>query len=302
VEAEHEAAIRYVQTPLGSSNYRMTTYFADVGDVSAVQPVNQAQTAYVQRYVKANLPRYAALPVLSMASPFKSGAGGVADYTDVKPGQLALNNAADLYLYPNALYAVKVNGAELKAWLEKSAERFNRIDPALDKPQELVNPTVPGFNFDMPTTPDLRYLIDITQPAGQRIVGLRYKGRPVSPKREFVVATNSFRASGGGNFPGMDGSRTILASPDASRDVLISYIKSAGGLTRKANGASRSWQFAPVRSAGPVVFHSAPGTLPLALEAGISNIALLKEDDGGGKGFALYALDLAAPAGGKGAR
>ena len=38
-----------------------------------------------------------------MAAPFKSGAAGVADYTDVAPGQLALNNAADLYLYPNTL-------------------------------------------------------------------------------------------------------------------------------------------------------------------------------------------------------
>jgi len=300
VQQEHEAAIRYVQTPLGSSDFRMTTYFADVGDVSAIQPVNQAQTEYVQRYVKANLPKLAGLPVLSMASPFKTGAGGVADYTDVKPGQIALNNAADLYLYPNALYAVKIDGAGLKAWLEKSAERFNRIDPAQTAPQELVNPAVPGFNFDMPTTADLSYRIDLSQPVGQRIVDLRYKGRPVSPKREFIVATNSFRASGGGNFPGMDGSRTILAAPDASRDVLIAYIKAAGGLTRKANGAARSWQFAPLRTAGPVVFHSAPGMLALAQQAGIGNVTQLKEDDGGGKGYALYAVDLSAPAGGKG--
>ena len=55
---------------------------------------------------------------------------GVGDYTDVKAGGVALNNAADLYLYPNALHAVKLDGAGLKAWLEKSAERFNRIDPA----------------------------------------------------------------------------------------------------------------------------------------------------------------------------
>jgi len=302
VQAEHEAAIRYVQTPLGTSDFRMTTYFADAGDVSAVQAVNQAQTEYVQRYVRANLPQYAGLPVLSMASPFKSGAGGVGDYTDVKPGQVALNNAADLYLYPNALYAVKVTGAEMKAWLEKSAERFNRIDPALRTPQELVNPAFAGFNFDMLSSPDASYRIDITQPPGHRIVDLRYKGRPMSPGREFVVATNNYRASGGGNFPALDGSRTILASPDASRDVLIAYIKAARSLTRKANGEARSWQFAPVHTAGPVVFHSAPGMLPLAQEAGLSGVSLLKEDDGGGKGFALYAIDLAAPAGGKGTR
>ena len=50
-----------------------------------------------------------------------------------RPGDVALNNAADLYLYPNTLYAVKVNGAGLKAWLEHSAKRFNTIDPAASR-------------------------------------------------------------------------------------------------------------------------------------------------------------------------
>jgi 2',3'-cyclic-nucleotide 2'-phosphodiesterase/3'-nucleotidase len=42
---------------------------------------------------------------------------------------VALNNAADLYLYPNALHAVKMDGAA-QGLAGKSAERFNRIDPA----------------------------------------------------------------------------------------------------------------------------------------------------------------------------
>jgi len=292
VAVEHAATINYVKTPVGTSDFRMSSYFADVGDISAIQLVNQAQTAYVQDYVKANLPQYAALPVLSMASPFKTGAAGVADYTDVKPGAVALNNAADLYLYPNALHAVKLNGAGLKAWLEKSAERFNRIDPASSAPQELVNSAVYGFNFDMLTSADVTYQIDVTQPAGQRIVGLHYKGAPLSPAQEFLVATNSYRAAGGGAFPGLDGSKTVIAAPDSSRDVLIAYIQKARQLTRARNGATRSWRFAPVATKGAVVFHTAPGLLDLAREAGLTGISQLKADDGGGKGFALYAIDL----------
>ena len=80
-------------------------------DVSAIAVVNAAQTRYVKQYVAANLPQYAKLPVLSMSAPFKSGLAGAFDFTDVPAGNLALNNAADLYLYPNALYAVKVDGA-----------------------------------------------------------------------------------------------------------------------------------------------------------------------------------------------
>ncbi|MDN4054321.1 bifunctional 2',3'-cyclic-nucleotide 2'-phosphodiesterase/3'-nucleotidase [Massilia sp. YIM B02763] len=293
VRAEHEATIRYVKTPVGSTSFRMSTYFADVGDVSALQVVNAAQTDYVRKYVAANLPQYASLPVLSMTAPFKTGFGGAADYTDVAPGSLALNNAADLYLYPNALYVVKVDGKGLKAWLEKSAARFNTIDPARTEAQELVNPQYPAFNFDTPTSAELQYEIDVTKAPGQRVAKLRLNGKPVADGQEFLVATNNYRASGGGNFPGLDGSKTVFASPDTNRDVLISFIRARKALSLKADGAQRSWRFSAVKTAGPVVFHSAPGKIDLARAAGLDDVSELRADDGQGKGFALYAIDLA---------
>jgi 2',3'-cyclic-nucleotide 2'-phosphodiesterase/3'-nucleotidase len=271
----------------------MSTYFADVGDVAAIQVVNQAQADYARKYVKANLPQYAQLPVLSVSAPFKSGAAGVADYTDVAAGDLALNNAADLYLYPNALALVKVDGAGLKTWLEKAASRFNTIDPDKTAPQELVNTGFAGYNFDTVTSPELSYEIDLTQPQGQRIRHLQLRGAPLPAGQEFLVATNNYRASGGGNFPGLDGSRTVFAAPDASRDVLIAYIREAKRLSRADNGAQRSWRFMKVATKGPVVFHSAPGKLELARAAGLENVSQLAADDGQGKGFALYAVDLA---------
>ena len=297
VARAHAATIAYVKTPLGSTDFRMSTCFADVGDPSAIEVVNQAQAAYVRAYVQANLPQYAGVPVLSMAAAFKSGNAGVTDYTDVAAGSLALNNAADLYLYPNALYAVKLDGAGLRAWLEKSATRFNTIDPANAAPQELVNAGFPSFNFDTVTDADLRYDIDVTQPQGRRIRNLAWRGKPVADDQVFLVATNNYRASGGGAFPGLDGSRTVLASPDANRDVLIAYIRAHKALTRARNGATRSWRFAPVTTAGPVVFHAPPGQLALARAAGIATVTELRADDGQGKGFALYAV---RPGGGGG--
>ncbi|MFL6709009.1 MAG: bifunctional 2',3'-cyclic-nucleotide 2'-phosphodiesterase/3'-nucleotidase [Massilia sp.] len=289
VAREHAATIAYVKTPVGESALRMSSYFADVGDVSAIAPVNLAQADYVARYVKTNLPQFAPLPVLSMASAFKSGSAGVSDYTDVPAGKLALNNAADLYLYPNTLYAVKVDGAGLKAWLEHGAQRFNTIDPARTGAQELINPSFPSYNFDMPTSADLQYGIDITKAPGQRIVGLTYLGKPVAAGEQFIVATNNYRASGGGGFPGLDGSKTVLAAPDTNRDVLIEYIKTAKTLRAVDQ---RSWHFVKVKTAGPVVFHGSPGKLAVAQAAGVGNVAELKGEDGGGKGFALYGLDL----------
>ena len=292
VAVEHAATIAYVQTPVGSTDFRMSTYFADVGDISAIEVVNQAQTSYLAAYVKANLPQYANLPVLSMSSPFKSGSAGVSDFTDVKAGNVALNNAADLYLYPNALYGVKMTGAELKAWLEHSAQRFNTIDPNKMGPQELINTAHPSYNFDTITSKDISYEIDVTQTPGQRIKRLTYQGKPVDLQQEFLIATNNYRASGGGNFPGLDGSKTVLASPDNNRELLIAYITQEKQLTRAKNGAARSWRFAKATTRGPVVFHTAPKVLDLAQAAGIDNVTLLKADDGAGKGFALYQLDL----------
>lgn len=291
IAAEHAATINYVKTPIGTTDFRMTTYFADVGDVSAIEIVNQAQAAYTQDYINANLPQYAGIPVLSVSAPFKSGFGGGNDFTDVAQGNVAINNAADLYLYPNTIYAVKVTGADLKAWLETAAQRFNKIDPANTAPQALVS-TYPGYNFDMITSKDFSYEIDVTQAVGSRIRNLKYQGAAISDTQSFIVATNNYRASGGGNFPGLDGSKTIYASPDASRDVLIAYIKKVQAIKAASNGSDRSWRFTKVATAGPVTFLSAPNLVALAQANGIANVAQIQADDGTGKGLAVYSVNL----------
>lgn len=292
VEVQHQAAIQYVKTPIGQTDFRMSTLFADVGDPGAIQIVNQAQQAYVAAYIKASLPQHAQLPVLSVSAPFKSGFQGGADYTDVAVGPLAINNAADLYLYPNTVYAVKVNGGDIKNWLEAAAKRFNQIDPAKTGEQQLIS-TFPGYNFDMFTTPDVQYEIDVTQPVGSRIKNLTYLGKPIDVAQEFVIATNNYRATSGKSFiDKLDGSGTIWASPDANRDVVIDYIRKNPAVTRAANGAAKSWRFAKAAVAGPVVFSSGANALAVAQAAGLANVSLLAADDGSGKGTSKYAVDL----------
>jgi 2',3'-cyclic-nucleotide 2'-phosphodiesterase/3'-nucleotidase len=195
---------------------------------------------------------------------------------------------------------VKVTGATILDWLETAATRFATIDPAKTTQQELLNPGQPGFNFDSFTSDDIHYEIDVTKPlplAGQKAAGriknLTYKGAPMALDAEFIVATNNYRASGGGNFPGLDGTKTLYASPDANRDVLIAYIRDkVKDLTRTNNGSARSWTFTKVKTAGNVVIHSGQNKLPLATAAGITNVSLLQQDDGSNKGLSLYAVDL----------
>ena len=290
IKAEHEAAIAYVKTPIGQSDFALSSYFADIGDVTAIQVVNAAQADYVTRYVAANLPQYKDLPVLSVSAPFKSGFAGGADFTDVKQGPIAINNAADLYLFPNTVYAVKVTGAGIKIWLEKAAERFNQIVPTLTTAQGLIS-TFPGYNFDIFTSADMRYEIDVTQPKGSRIKNLIYKGAPINTPAEFIIATNNYRATSGIQF-GLTAANTIYASPDATRDVLIDYIKARKSLTLAADGSARSWRFTKVTTAGLVTFTSGSGKLAVAQTAGFSNISVVSNDDGSGKGQGVYAIDL----------
>lgn len=287
VESAHQAAIAYVNTPIGSSTVRMSSYFADEGNMSALAPVNAAQIDYVRRELPRSHPELANLPILAAAAAFRTGFGGPDDYTDVTPGPLTLRSAADLYFYPNTLAAVKTDGAGLKAWLERSAQRFNRIDPDKTGEQSLINSDSVGYNFDQ-IQGGIRYVIDVSKPVGQRIGSLTWEGKPVTPTEPFIIVTNNYRASGGGNFPGLDGSNIVLAAPDGTREILAKWIERKQQIGT-ADLAPASWSFRPLKTRGTVVFTGRAGTLDVARAAGLANIRLLKDN---GDGTAVYAIDL----------
>ena len=54
-------------------------------------------------------------------------------------------------------------------------------------------------------------------PDAHRIIDLAYDGKPVGDEQEFVVATNNYRAGGGGNFPGDDGKTIVFEAPTPAR-------------------------------------------------------------------------------------
>ncbi|TAL75920.1 MAG: bifunctional 2',3'-cyclic-nucleotide 2'-phosphodiesterase/3'-nucleotidase [Rhodanobacter sp.] len=281
------ATVTHLDTPIGRSTLRLSSYFADVGDMRALAAVNAAQRDYVRRELPRVHPELAGVPVLSAAAAFRTGFGGAGDYTDVAPGALTVRSAADLYYYPNTLAAVLTDSAGIRAWLEKSAARFNRIDPARREPQALVNARFPGFNFDQ-IQGGLTYAIDVSKPVGARIVALTWDGKPVTPGQRFVVATNNYRASGGGGFPGLDGKTIVLAAPEGTREILARWIAAHGTLDR-ATLPPASWRFAPLKTAGPVTFISAAGKAAIAHADGLPGVRELRAN---GDGTAVYTVDL----------
>lgn len=260
LDSDHAATRNFVNQPIGKASANMYSYLSLVQDDPTVQIVNMAQKDYAERFIQGD-PDLDGLPVLAAAAPFKAGGrkNDPGNFTEVEAGELTFRNAADLYLYPNTLVALKVTGADVKEWLECSAGQFNQIDPNSSEPQSLINwNDFRTYNYDV--IDGVNYQIDVTQPAkydgeckavhpdSQRIVHLTYNGEPINPQQTFIVATNNYRAYGE-KFAGTGSKYVAFDSPDENRTILADYIsrvsKEQGQVTPSADN---NWSFAPIKT------------------------------------------------------
>jgi len=293
VTAEHEATLAYVRRGVGTTSAPLHSYFALVADDPSVQIVSIAQKWYIEEMMKGT--EYEGIPILSAAAPFKAGGrGGPEYYTDVSAGDVAIKNIADLYLYPNTVRAVKINGAQVKDWLERSAGMFNQVTPG-QADQVLLNDAFPSYNFDV--MDGVTYQIDLSEPSkydtkgddlnpdANRIVNLMFDGKPVTDDMVFVVATNNYRASGGGSFPGAMGDTIIFEAPDTNRDVIVRYIVQEGTINPSADA---NWTFAPVDGAS-VLFDTGPAAKQYINDVkGVD----IEEAGDGPDGFARFRIQM----------
>jgi len=293
VQKEHDETLAYIRRAVGKTSAPLHSYFALVADDPSVQIVSIAQKWYIDEMMKGTA--YESLPVLSAAAPFKAGGrGGAEYYTDVPAGDVAIKNVADLYLYPNTIRAVKVTGAQLKDWLERSAGMFNQVTQG-QADQILLNPDFPSYNFDV--IDGVTYKIDLSQPSkfdpsggplnddASRIVDLMYDGKPVVPSDEFIVATNNYRAGGGGSFPGAMGDTIVFEGPDTNRDIIVRYIVEQGTINPSADA---NWRFSNLPDTS-VIFETGPKARDYISD--VKGVSI--EDAGEGPdGFARFRISL----------
>ena len=292
----HARTLEYVRDKVAFTSAPIYSYFALVGDDPSVQVVANAQIAYVKRAMQGT--DYEKYPVLSAAAPFKTGGRQGWDYyTDIPAGPIAIKNVADLYVYPNTLKAMLLTGAEVREWIEMSAGQFNQIDPNGPGQQPVLNDGFRSYNFD--TLDGVSYEFDITQPArydangklvspdAHRVKKLSYLGQPVQPDTRFIVATNNYRAFGGGNFPGLNASKVVLEAPEENRQVLVDYLRLSDMLSanKQVNpSADGNWRIAPVPGVRMTFLSASAAQRYLP---GHPNVRLIKDN---GDGSALYEI------------
>ncbi|WP_336210853.1 bifunctional metallophosphatase/5'-nucleotidase [Nonomuraea sp. LPB2021202275-12-8] len=229
LKPQHDTTVGYVNKVVAQSSESLAATESPYKDTPILDYIQQVQVETVKQALPGN-----ELPVLSIAAPFSR--------TAVFPaGDIRVRDVAGLYVFDNTLMAVKLNGAQIKEYLEYSAKYFNQLAPGdpvnVDTLTNAGN--TPDYNYDQLS--GVSYDIDVAKPVGQRIANLAYDGVPVAPDKEFVVAVNNYRQSGGGGFPHVTGAEVVYNAQVEIRQALIEYA-TAKGTIDPADFAAPNWR------------------------------------------------------------
>ena len=142
------------------------------------------------------------------------------DTSDLPEGEIRYSNIFNIYKFDNTLYRVTVTGAELKSYMEWSAECYNQWIPG--DINISFDPDYPGYLYDMFSGVD--YEINLSMPKGRRIKNVMYKGRPLQDDDVLTLAVNNYRYSSTLKARNIiDGTREWESS-NSIRDMIVEYF------------------------------------------------------------------------------
>ncbi|MET9680738.1 bifunctional metallophosphatase/5'-nucleotidase [Streptomyces coeruleorubidus] len=225
---EHEKVVAYVNQVIGTNAAEMTSAEAPYKDVPIIDLINHIQADTVKQALAGT--EHAALPVLSQAACFSRSAR-------IPAGEVTIRDVAGLYVFENTLEARLMTGAQMKAYLEFSANYFVQTAPdAPVDPAKLTNANgTPDYTYDVVS--GLAYEIDIAKPAGSRVTNVRFGGQPLADDAKFVFAVNNYRANGGGNFPHVAAAPVLWSNSEEIRNTMIAWVKATGSIDPAAFAA-----------------------------------------------------------------
>ena len=224
-ESAHRAALAYVAESIGVSPVAWRADLARATDM----PITDLVGEVMRRVSGAQL---AASPAFSLDASLDSGTVTVAEI-------------AKLYPFENTLRAVRISGAQLRAFLEHSARYWKTWTPG--GTGSLVNAAVPGYNFDMVV--GAQYEMDLSKPVGERITTLAVNGTAVSDSDSFTIALSNYRQTGGGGYAMLAGAPLVFESKGDIRDMIVDAVRKSG-LLDPQNWAATNWRIIPAAAEG----------------------------------------------------
>ncbi|MEW2247309.1 5'-nucleotidase C-terminal domain-containing protein [Streptomyces sp. NPDC006975] len=229
---QHAKVVAYVNQVVGKATATLTTVDARYTDAPIIDLITKVQEDVVKAALAGT--QYASLPVIAQASPFSRT-------SQIPAGDVTIRDLSSLYVYDNTLVAKLMTGAQVRAYLEYSAEYFVQTAPgAVVDVEKLTNAGGrPDYNYDYVS--GLRYDIDIAQPAGSRIKNLTFGGAPLDDAQQFVLAVNNYRANGGGAFPFVASAKELWSESTEIRTRIAEWVTAKGVLDPK-DFASVDWK------------------------------------------------------------
>lgn len=206
VKPWHEKTLHHLQTVIGQASDEFSGAESNHQDSAIVDLVNEVQRHYAGTQ-------------LSASAAFNTS-------QNIDKGAITLQEMSGLYIYENYLYGIRINGAELRKYMEHAASFYG---------------TTPDYNYDMIQGVD--YTIDLNQPVGHRITKLQYQGRDVKDTDTFTMAINDYRMNGGSGYMAAMGytdgrkpevvfdSMRKYGDDGQMRALMIQYVKDKGTIT-----------------------------------------------------------------------
>ncbi|MDP9681203.1 2',3'-cyclic-nucleotide 2'-phosphodiesterase/3'-nucleotidase [Streptomyces griseoviridis] len=229
---EHALVVAYVNQVVGTATQTLTTVEARYKDAPIIDLITKVQEDVVRAALAGT--EYASLPVLAQASPFSRT-------SEIPAGEVTIRDLSSLYVYDNTLVAKVLTGAQVREYLEYSAEYFARtaVGAAVDV-EKLTNAGGrPDYNYDYVS--GLSYEIDIARAAGSRIRNLTFGGAALEDGQRFVLAVNNYRANGGGAFPHVASAPEVWSESTEIRTRIAEWV-TAKGVLDPADFASVDWR------------------------------------------------------------
>lgn len=135
---------------------------------------------------------------------------------------VSIRDVLTTYPFSNNLVTLKVNGKILKDALEQN---FSYL--ILDKGKPCINesyliPKVTHYNFDY--FKGIEFTVDLNKPFGKRISNLIVNNSVIEDNQDIILALNTYRASGAGNFDMYKLGKLISISNIEMSEILIEYL------------------------------------------------------------------------------